>query len=91
MVVSANAMWVPASRPGIIPLHPLGFGTILGRSFSALRHNPAVLLGVALGVQFVASFIVLLGTLGVAYLTFQRLETLQFSSDEWITIFVGSG
>lgn len=90
MVVSANAMWVPASRPGIIPLHPLGFGTILGRSFSALRHNPAVLLGVALGVQFVASFIVLLGTLGVAYLTFQRLETLQFSSDEWITIFVGS-
>lgn len=83
-------MWMPASRPGIIPLHPLGFGTILGRSFAALRHNPAVLLGVALGVQFVASFIVLLGTVGVAFLTFQRLETLQFGSDDWSTIFIGS-
>ncbi len=83
-------MWTPASRPGIIPLHPLGFGTILGRAFSALRHNPAVLLGVALGVQFVGYFVMLLGTLGVAFLTYQRLETLAFGSDDWMTIFVGS-
>ena len=83
-------MWTPASRPGIIPLHPLGFGTILGRSFAALRHNPAVLLGFALGVQFVASFIVLLGTSAVGLLTFRRLETLQFASDDWLTIFLGS-
>ena len=40
--------WTPASRPGIIPLHPLSFGTILGRSFAALRQNPRVLLGFAL-------------------------------------------
>ena len=83
-------MWTPASRPGIIPLHPLGFGTILGRAFAALRHNPAVLLGVALGVQFVGYFIMLLGTVGVAFLSYQRLETLQFGSDDWMTIFVGS-
>lgn len=88
--MSTNPTWVPASRPGIIPLHPLSFGIILGRSFSALRHNPAVLLGFALGVQFVASFIVLLGTLGVGFVTFQRLETLRVGSDDWMTIFIGS-
>ena len=51
--------WTPASRPGIIPLHPLSFGTILGRSFTALRQNPKVLLGFALCVQAVAYLVVL--------------------------------
>ena len=43
--MTSYPQWTPASRPGIIPLHPLTFGTILGRSFAALRHNPKVLLG----------------------------------------------
>ena len=46
--MTAYPAWTPASRPGIIPLHPLTFGTILGRSFAALRQNPRVLLGFAL-------------------------------------------
>ena len=46
--MTSYPQWTPASRPGIIPLHPLTFGTILGRSFAALRHNPKVLLGFGL-------------------------------------------
>ena len=46
--MTAYPAWTPASRAGIVPLHPYGFGTILGRSFVALRHNPRVLLGFAL-------------------------------------------
>ena len=46
--VTAYPAWTPASRAGIVPLHPYGFGTILGRSFVALRHNPRVLLGLSL-------------------------------------------
>ncbi|WP_336645136.1 hypothetical protein [Microbacterium sp. USHLN186] len=44
--------WTPAPRKGAIPLHPMTFGTILGRAFSALRHNPKVLFGFAVAVQF---------------------------------------
>ena len=74
--MTANPTWTPASRPGIIPLHPLGFGTVLGRSFAALRRNPRVLLGFALVVQ-VISFIVLIAAVGaVAFLSFSRLQNL---------------
>src|SRR5688572_25379550 len=55
--VTAYPTWTPAPRPGIIPLHPLGFGTILGRSFAALRQNPRVLLGFALVVQTLAALL----------------------------------
>ena len=34
--MTAYPAWTPASRQGIIPLHPLSFGNILGRSFCAL-------------------------------------------------------
>ncbi len=82
--------WTPASRPGIIPLHPLTFGTILGRSFTALRQNPRVLLGFALGVQALA-YVVLLGVVGlVAWGTFSRLDTLREGTDEYETVLAGS-
>jgi hypothetical protein len=88
--VTAYPAWTPAPRPGIIPLHPLGFGTILGRSFSALRQNPRVLLGFALGVQAIAY--VLLGVIVavVAFLSISRLDTVRFGSDEYDAILAGS-
>lgn len=82
--------WTPASRPGIIPLHPLGFGTILGRSFVALRQNPRVLLGFALVVQTLAYLVVLLAIAGIAFATFSRLDTLQPGTDEFDTVMAGS-
>lgn len=88
--MTANPAWTPASRPGIIPLHPLSFGTILGRSFSALRGNPRVLLGFALVVQVVAYLVVLVVVAAVGFASFSRLDTLQYGTDEYDAVMAGS-
>jgi hypothetical protein len=88
--VTAYPAWTPASRPGIIPLHPLGFGTILGRSFAALRQNPRVLLGFALIVQTLAYLVVLGAVLAVMWASFSRLDTLRPGTDEYDTVMAGS-
>ncbi|WP_220288218.1 glycerophosphoryl diester phosphodiesterase membrane domain-containing protein [Microbacterium trichothecenolyticum] len=88
--MSAYPAWTPASRPGIIPLHPLSFGTILGRSFAALRQNPRVLLGFALVVQTLAYIVVLAGVLAVGWASFSRLDTLQPGTEEYDTVMAGS-
>jgi Membrane domain of glycerophosphoryl diester phosphodiesterase len=88
--VTAYPAWTPASRPGIIPLHPLSFGTILGRSFAALRQNPRVLLGFALIVQTLAYLVVLTAVIGVAWVSFSRLDTLSPGSEEFETVMAGS-
>lgn len=82
--------WTPASRPGIIPLHPLTFGTILGRAFTALRQNPRVLLGFALGVQTVAYLVVLVVIGAIAWGSFSRLDTLRPGTDEFDAVLAGS-
>lgn len=88
--MSAYPAWTPASRPGIIPLHPLTFGTILGRSFAALRQNPRVLLGFALIVQTLAYIVVLVALLAVTWAAFSRLDTLRPGTDEYDTVLAGS-
>lgn len=88
--VTAYPAWTPASRPGIVPLHPLTFGTILGRSFVALRQNPRVLLGFALVVQTL-TYIVLLGAVGaVTFAAFARLDTLRPGTEDFDTVTAGS-
>jgi MFS family permease len=88
--VTAYPTWTPASRPGIIPLRPLTFGTILGRSFAALRQNPRVLLGFALCVQTAAYLLMLVGVAAVAIATFTRLDTLREGTDEFNAVMAGS-
>jgi hypothetical protein len=88
--VTAYPAWTPASRPGIIPLHPLSFGTILGRSFAALRQNPKVLLGFALVVQTLAYLVVIVAVAGVAIASFTRLDTLTPGTEEFDTVLAGS-
>jgi hypothetical protein len=89
-IVTAYPSWTPAPRAGIVPLHPLTFGAILGRSFTALRRNPRVLLGFALGMQMLA-YIVLIGVIGVAaFASFSRLDTLSVGSEEYDAVFAGS-
>ncbi|OZD42161.1 hypothetical protein CH252_27155 [Rhodococcus sp. 06-1477-1B] len=88
--MTAYPAWTPASRPGIVPLHPFGFGTILGRSFVALRHNPKVLLGFALVVQAVAYILVTAAIGGVAIASFSRLDTVAPGSDDFDAIMAGS-
>jgi membrane-anchored glycerophosphoryl diester phosphodiesterase (GDPDase) len=46
-----GAGWAPPPKPGLIPLRPLGFGTLLGAPFQALRRNPKATFGSAILVQ----------------------------------------
>lgn len=52
--------WTPPPKPGLIPLRPLGFGTLLGAPFLALKRNPKATFGSALLVQAVSVVISLL-------------------------------
>ncbi|WP_159797250.1 glycerophosphoryl diester phosphodiesterase membrane domain-containing protein [Puerhibacterium puerhi] len=61
-----------AARPGIVPLRPLTLGEIYDGAFGAIRHNPAVMLGVATLVILVATVVgVGVGQLLVPALTTQ--------------------
>ncbi len=39
--------WTPPPKPGLIPLHPLSFGVIIGSSFRVMRRNPAPTFGLS--------------------------------------------
>jgi len=88
--VTAYPTWSPAPRPGIVPLQPLGFGTILGRSFSALRQNPKVLLGFALVVQTLGTVLATAGIVAAAALSFSRLAALRPGTEEFEAVLAGS-
>ncbi len=82
--------WTPAPKWGIVPLHPMDFGMILGKSFSALRHNPKVLFGFAVLIQLVvvgAATFILNYTLVAAAL---RLDSLSVYSPDFEAILAGT-
>lgn len=82
--------WTPAPKKGVIPLHPMTFGMLLGKAFAALRHNPKVLFGFAVAVQFVV-VIVTAGIMGlVLFTTFSRLETVSPSSPDFEAVLAGT-
>jgi len=82
--------WTPAPRPGVIPLHPLDFGTILGRSFTMLRHNPSVLLGFAVTAQFVVGLAMAVLVSLITEAGMSRLSTLDENSDDFEAIMAGT-
>jgi len=67
--------WTPPPKPGLIPLRPLGFGTLLGASFQVIRRNPRPTFGISLllngGVSLL--FVAVFG--GVAALVFGRINS----------------
>lgn len=82
--------WSPAPKRGIVPLHPLDFGTILGKSFAMLRHNPAVLLGFAVVVQLVVGMIAIGFFVLILASSFERFDTLSPSSPDYDAIMAGT-
>lgn len=82
--------WTPAVKPGLIPLHPLTFGALLGKPFAALRHNPKVLFGFAIVIQLVVAIVTLLVVGGVALATFMRLESLSPSNPDFYPVMWGT-
>lgn len=47
--------WAPPPRPGLLPLRPMSFGTLLWAPFRTLRRNPAAVFGTGLVVQLVSA------------------------------------
>ena len=82
--------WTPAPKRGIIPLHPLTFGMLLGRSFSALRHNPKVLFGFGVVIQLIV-VVLSAAVMGFVFATtFARLESLSPSSPDFEAVLAGT-
>ncbi len=82
--------WTPAPKRGVIPLHPMTFGMLLGRAFSALRHNPKVLFGFAVAVQLGVTFATVAVMVLVLGLTFGRLSTVPAGSPDYGPILAGT-
>jgi hypothetical protein len=75
--------WTPPPKPGLIPLRPLGFGTLLGASFQVIRRNPRATFGISLALNGVVTllFVAVIG--GVIALAFTRVgSAAQGSEDE---------
>ncbi|KJQ53694.1 glycerophosphoryl diester phosphodiesterase membrane domain-containing protein [Microbacterium sp. SA39] len=86
----SGATWTPAPKKGVIPLHPLTFGMLLGKAFAALRHNPKVLFGFAVVIQLVV-VIATAGVMGVVlFTTISRLQTLTPSSPDFEAVLAGT-
>lgn len=60
-LAGGSSGWTPPPKPGLIPLHPLGFGTLLGTAFSAIRWNARALVAPAVVVSLLQSAISVLG------------------------------
>lgn len=82
--------WTPAPRKGVIPLHPMTFGTVLGRAFAALRHNPKVLFGFAIVVEFILTVVTFGVMLVVVWFIAVRIESVPPSSPDYWPILIGS-
>lgn len=86
----SNQTWTPAPRRGAIPLHPMTFGMLLGKSFAALRHNPKVLIGFAVTIQLGVA-IVLGSVMGLMlWLSAVRMESVPPGSPDFDTIAIGT-
>jgi len=82
------AGWTPPPKPGLIPLRPLSFGTILSASFGVMRRNPRPTFGIALVLTLVTN-VLLYGAIGaVAFSAFDRVSNA--TADEQDEIFAGS-
>ena len=82
--------WTPAPKKGIIPLHPLSFGMLLGKAFAALRHNPKVLFGFAVVIQLIVVVVTAVVMGVVLFTTFSRLETVSPSSPDFEAVMAGT-
>ena len=72
------AGWTPPPKPGLIPLHPLSFGTIIGSSFRVMRRNPGPTFGLAVLLYGIVT-IVYVGVLGLLFAgLFSRLSTASY-------------
>ncbi len=66
--------WAPPPKPGLVPLRPLAFGTLLGASFQVLRRNPKASFGSALLTQGLITVVTLVVVGAVTFFALSRIE-----------------
>ena len=66
--------WTPPPKPGLLPLRPMGFGTLLWAPFRTLRRNPAATFGSGLIVQLVSVMATAAVMVPFVAVTLSRLE-----------------
>jgi hypothetical protein len=67
--------WTPPPKPGLIPLRPLDFGTLLGAAFRVLRRNPRPTFGTALLVQGVTYLFTIVVVAMATFLSMSRVAS----------------
>jgi membrane-anchored glycerophosphoryl diester phosphodiesterase (GDPDase) len=85
---SAPGAWAPPPKPGLLPLRPLGFGTLLWAPFTALRRNPAATFGSGLVVQLVSAIATAAVIVPFLIFTFSRIENA--AAEDLDTLTAGS-
>lgn len=83
--------WTPPPKPGLIPLRPLSFGTLIGAPFQALRRNPKVTVGAALLIHGIPSIVASLLIFGGISLLLSRVQNVDSSDKGTITAGVIGG
>jgi hypothetical protein len=69
------AGWTPPPKPGLIPLRPLSFGTIIGSSFRVMRRNPAPTFGLSVLLYGLIT-IVFVAVIGAVFaFSFSRVDS----------------
>ncbi len=69
----AQPGWAPPPKPGLVPLRPLAFGTLIGAPFQALRRNPKITVGAALLLQGIPTVIVSVLIAGGVFVLVDRI------------------
>ena len=85
----APQAYTPPPKPGLIPLHPLSFGQLLGAAFQVIRYNPKATIAPALIISLVQNVLVVGLTYGIGIFTVDRVERAANDADR-ATIAAGS-
>ncbi len=86
--VPPAAGWTPPPKPGLIPLRPIEFGTVLGASFQVLRRNPRPTFGAALLLNALVVFLSTGISTVIVVSGFERASRASLADSD--TIFAGT-
>jgi hypothetical protein len=77
----APRAYAPPPKPGLIPLHPLSFGQLLGGAFQVIRYNPRATVAPALIISFIQSVLTTGLTYGIGVVTADRAARAATEAD----------
>ena len=73
--------YAPPPKPGLIPLHPLSFGQLLGGAFQVIRYNPRATVAPALIISFIQNLLTVGLTYGIGLTTIDRVQRATNDAD----------